>query len=129
MSIESDQERLAQEKILEWIQRELDPDEMITVRQTPSDDFPEISIYSTLIPLDRVEYHRSHLEGYMPPSGFVVTSFGPNRQETTGIDRDRSGNQYLIIDRNPGKIGVKKYIRISAFYTTYILRQIQVNTS
>ena len=108
MSIDTDRERLLQKKTLEWIQRELDKNEWVTVRQTPSDDSSEIRIYSTLIPLDRVEYHRSHLEGYMPPSGFVVTSVGPNRQETIGIDKDRNGNQYLIIDRNPSKIEGKE---------------------
>ena len=108
MSIESDRERLAQEKILEWIQRELKPDEWVTVRQTPSDDSQDWSIYSTLIPLDKVSYHCSHLEDYIPPSGFVATRFGPDGQETTGIDRDRNGNQYLIIDRNPGEIEGKE---------------------
>ena len=108
MCIESDRERLAQKKILEWIQRELKPDEMITVRQTPSDDSQDWSIYSTLISLDKVAYHRSHLEDYRPPSGFVTTHFDPRGQETTGIDRDRNGNQYLIIDRNPGEIEGKE---------------------
>lgn len=116
MSIDTDRERLLQKKTLEGIQRELDTNEWVTVRQTPNGDSSEISIYSTLVPLDKVEYHRSHLEGYMPPSGFVVTRFGPNRQETTGIDRDRSGNQYLIIDRNPGEIEGKEICQDFRFF-------------
>ena len=131
MSIESDRERLAQKKILERIQRELGPDEPVTVRQTPSDDSSEISIYSTLIPLDKVEYHRSHLEDYIPPSGLVATRFNPHGQETTGIDRDQNGNQYLIIDRNPGEIEGKEICQDFRFFydlypnkdvTEYVLR-------
>ena len=108
MSVDADRERLAQEQTLEWIQRELDLDEWITVRQTPSDDSQDWSIYSTLILLNKVEYHRSHLEDYMPPSGLVATCFDPDGQETTGIDRDRNENQYLIIDRNPGEMEGKE---------------------
>ena len=117
MSIELDKERLLQEKTLQWIQHKLDMDEWVTVRQTPSDDSQGWSIYSTLIPLDKVGYQRSHLQDYIPPSGFVTTRFGPNRQqETTGIDRDRKGNQYLIIDRNPGKIEGKEICQDFRFF-------------
>ena len=117
MSIDLERKRLAQEKTLEWIQRELDMDEWITVRQTLSDNSQDRSIYSTLIPLDKVEYHRSHLENYMPPSGLVATHFDPDGQETTGIDRDRNGNQYLIIDRNPGEMeGKEIYQDFRLFY-------------
>ena len=121
MSIHKDRERLLQKKTLEWIQRELDMDEWVTVRQTSSDDFQDRSIYSTLIPLDRVEYHRSHLEDYIPPSGLVATHFDPDGQETTGIDRDRNGNQYLIIDRNPGEIEGKEICQdFRFFYNLYL---------
>ena len=108
MSIDEDRERLLQKKSLEWIRRDLDLAECIPVRQTPNDDSQDWSIYSTLIPLDKVEYHRSHLENYMPPSGLVATHFDPDGQETTGIDRDQNRNQYLIIDRNPGEIEGKE---------------------
>ena len=120
MGINEDRERLAQEKILEWIQRELDLDECVTVCQTPSDDSQDGSIYSTLIPLDKVEYHRSHLEDYMPPSGLVVVFSDPDGQETTGIDKDQNGNQYLIIDRNSGKIAGKEICQdFRLFYDLY----------
>ncbi len=108
MSINTDRERLLQKKTLEWIQRELDTNDWVTVRQTPSDDSSEIRIYSTLIPLDKVEYHRSHLENYMPPSGLVFTCSYEEVQEKIGIDKDRNGNEYLIIDRTPGKIEGKE---------------------
>ena len=116
MSIDTDRERLLQKKTLEWIQRELDTNEWVTVRQTPNGDSSEISTYSTLVPLDKVEYHRSHLEDCWPLGGSVVTRFGPNRQETTGIDRDQSGNQYLIIDRNPGEIEGKEICQDFRFF-------------
>ena len=38
----------------------------------------------------------------------VAIHFDPDGQETTGIDRDQNGNQYLIIDRNPGEIEGKE---------------------
>ena len=71
MSIESDRKRLAQKKTLKWIQRELDPNEWITVLKTPSEDSQGCSVYSTLIPLDKVEYHRSHLGNYCTAYGFL----------------------------------------------------------
>lgn len=116
MSIDTDRERLLQKKTLEWIQRELDTNEWVTVRQTPNGASSEISIYSTLVPLDKVEDHRSHLEDCSPPGVFVATCFSPGRQETTGIDRDQSGNQYLIIDRNPGKIEGKEICQDFRFF-------------
>ena len=108
MSIDLEREQLAQEKTLECIRRELDPNEWVTVLQTTSDRSQGCSIYSTLIPLDRIEYHRSHLEDYWPPSGLVLTSFDEDGQETIGIDRDGNENPYLIIDPNPGEIEGKE---------------------
>lgn len=116
MSIDADRERLWQKKTLEWIQRELDTNEWVTVRQTPSGDSSDISVYSILIPLDKVEYHRSHLVDGIPPCGLVTTAFDPSGQETTGIDRDLNGNQYLIIDRNPGKIDGKEMCQDFRFF-------------
>ena len=108
MSIDLEQERLGQEKTLECIRRELDPNEWVTVLRTTSNRSQGCSIYSTLIPLDRIEYHRSHLEDYWPPSGLVFTSFDEDGQETSGIDRDGNENPYLIIDPNPGEIERKE---------------------
>ena len=109
MSIESDRKQLAQKKTLKWIQRELDPNEWITVLKTPSEDSQGCSVYSTLIPLDKVEYHRSHLGNYYPPSDLVFFTFPHEEvQETIGIDRDLDENQYLIIDRNRDKIEGKE---------------------
>ena len=102
MSIESDRKRLAQKKTLKWIQRELDPNEWITVLKTPSEDSQGCSVYSTLIPLDKVEYHRSHLGNYYPPSDLVFFTYP--HEEVQEIDE----NQYLIIDRNRGKIEGKE---------------------
>ena len=74
MSIDLEREQLAQEKTLECIRRELDPNEWVTVLQTTSDRSQGCSIYSTLIPLDRIEYHRSHLEDYWPPSAVSIVT-------------------------------------------------------
>lgn len=108
MSIDKDRERLSQKKTLEWIRRELDPNELIPVLQTPSNRSQDYSVYSTLVPLDKVEYHRSHLEDYRPSSFLVSWFFSEDEKETTGIDMDEHGNPYLIIDPNPGETGGKE---------------------
>ena len=103
MSLELDRNRLTQEKTLEWAQRELDPDEWLTVLNTPSDDSQDCTIYSTLVSLDKVNYPHSYFN-HNWPSGYLVTSFySEEYQETSGIDRDGNGNLYLIIDPTPGK--------------------------
>ncbi len=108
MSIESDRKRLSQKKTLEWIQRELDLDEWVTVLKTPSDDSQDRSVYSTLIPLDKIEYHRSHLEDYSPPGGLIFWIADEEGQETSGIGADLNENEYLIIDYNPGEVEGKE---------------------
>ncbi len=108
MSLESDRNRLTQETTLEWAQRELDPDEWLTVLNTQSDDSQGCAIYSILVSLDNVDYPHSYFNYYSPSGHLVSTFYSEEYQEITGIDRDENGNSYLIIDPNPGKTEGKK---------------------
>ena len=103
MSLESDRNRLTQEKTLEWAQRELDPDEWLTVLNTASDDSQGCAVYSTLVSLDKVGFPHSYFDDYCPSGSLVAWFSTEEYQETMGIDRDINGNSYLIIDPNPGK--------------------------
>ncbi|MDE0316674.1 MAG: hypothetical protein OXM61_17445 [Candidatus Poribacteria bacterium] len=102
MCIESDRKRLTQEKTLEWAQRELDPAEWLTVLNTPSDVSQDCAIYSILVSLDKVSYPHSYFDDYCPSGSLVAWFSTEEYQETFGIDKDRNGNSYLIIDQDPG---------------------------
>lgn len=102
MCIESDRKRLTQEKTLEWAQRELDPAEWLTVLNTPSNGSQDCAIYSTLVSLDKVNYPHFYFDDYCPSGSLVAWFSTEEYQETFGIDKDRNGNSYLIIDQNPG---------------------------
>lgn len=59
MSIESEQERLSQEKTLEYLHRELKPVDMVTVYQSKDGEDSRKYIFCGLIPFDQIEWAKS----------------------------------------------------------------------
>ena len=55
MNINLDRKRLAQEKSLEWLLRDMKPAEMITVHRWVKNDSHEYAIYCALIPSYKIE--------------------------------------------------------------------------
>jgi hypothetical protein len=103
MSIDVDRERLSQTKMLEWLRRDLQLADMVTVYLSDSEDPHDYGIYCALIPSDQIEgalsspsWDLSHGEG-MP--GDVVYYEGEERR----VEYLRYGNddriEPLVIDR------------------------------
>ena len=67
MNIESERERLSQEKKLEYLRRELKPIDMVTVYQSKDGEDSRKYIFCALIPFDQIEWARSKRTWYPQP--------------------------------------------------------------
>lgn len=100
MNIESERERLSQEKTLECLRRELKPTDMVTVSLIRGE---ASGIYCTLIPLVQIDQVRSKLHwefqpGEGIPDSTIVDTGGEERAKYLRFGVD-NGTEPLVIDR------------------------------
>jgi hypothetical protein len=103
MSINVDRDRLSQIKMLEWLQRDLQMTDMITVYLSDSEGPHNYGIYCALIPSDQIERALSSpswdlLHGEGMPGAVVYHEGGEKRVEYLRYGDD-NGIEPLVIDR------------------------------
>jgi hypothetical protein len=103
MSIEADRDCLSQVKMLEWLQRDQQITEMITVYLSDSEELHNYGIYCALIPSGQIERALSKpswdlLHGEGMPGAVVYYEDGEERTEYLRYGGD-DGVEPLVIDR------------------------------
>lgn len=104
MSINVDRNRLSQNKVLEWLQRNLQLTDMVTVYLSDSQGPHNHGLYCALIPSNKIELVLSNpcwnlLQGEGMPGAVVHYNDGKKYVEYRRYDVD-SGIEPLVIDRN-----------------------------
>ncbi len=94
MSIESDRERLSQTKMLEWLQRDLQMTDMVTLYLSDKEGGYDHGIYCALIPLGQVE------EVLSSSSWDLTLGTAEYYEGEERPDGSTSGVEPLVIDRN-----------------------------
>ena len=109
MNLDKERKRLSQAANLAWLRRDWKPTDMVPVLQKPSENSQDGSIYSTLIPADKIQLPLAPPGEYWPPDATVFLVWQEEGREISCINRDLEGNSYFVIAR---RFGERKWLEI-----------------